>query len=376
VASSGSIYLDREWDPALCKDTPQSSNRRQFTDCPQKVVDLWEGRITSNNDALRLLLIVDYIFDWARDIYRETIIGELRTLSASDNPSSANDSDIFSTIDRIAIWPQGVERALGRATEQSEIGGPSNVKDIDLRKYRVSSMEFDNGKSKRNRHGTIQKQEKSNVHWNSATTKPRNDLVIPQFRNTFTTTGTPVTSFINRHPPQSINQDTYIDLTMDTAKAIATIHPSTCFRNSNQHELAGEPRRPELYMIPSRKVPTAEDIYSISSDSVYSVSPEVDSKPTRKVPEPPRFQQPTQLSNTRRLATPRNNTGNMANPTGRVSTTARRHSVTSSSFSSRSPFMPFRHRRVEEKEGGRSSPRHGSKRRRIEGRNTLTRDRL
>lgn len=75
----------------------------------QRVVDLWDGRITSNEGALRLLLIVDYIFDWARDIYREAIIGELRTLSANNNTSLGNDSDIFSIVDRVAFWPQGTD---------------------------------------------------------------------------------------------------------------------------------------------------------------------------------------------------------------------------------------------------------------------------
>jgi hypothetical protein len=45
-------------------------------------------------------LIIDYIFDWARDIYREAIISQLRSLSASDTPSLANDSDIYSMLDQ------------------------------------------------------------------------------------------------------------------------------------------------------------------------------------------------------------------------------------------------------------------------------------
>jgi hypothetical protein len=65
----------------------------------QRVVDLWNDRIDSNEGALQLLLIIDYIFDWARDIHRETIIAELRSLSASDSPSLAQDSDVFSLFD-------------------------------------------------------------------------------------------------------------------------------------------------------------------------------------------------------------------------------------------------------------------------------------
>lgn len=36
----------------------------------QKVIDLWHGTILSHDSALQLLLITDYICDWARDIYR------------------------------------------------------------------------------------------------------------------------------------------------------------------------------------------------------------------------------------------------------------------------------------------------------------------
>lgn len=42
---------------------------------------------------------MDYIFDWARDVYRATIICELRNLAANDTVSLAMDSDIFSLQD-------------------------------------------------------------------------------------------------------------------------------------------------------------------------------------------------------------------------------------------------------------------------------------
>ena len=44
-------------------------------------------------------MIFDYIFDWARDNYREAIIGELRALAATDAASLAQDSEIFSLAD-------------------------------------------------------------------------------------------------------------------------------------------------------------------------------------------------------------------------------------------------------------------------------------
>jgi hypothetical protein len=61
---------------------------------------MWRGSILSPDGALQLLLLVDYIFDWARDAYREDIIRELRVLASGDNDTASvlgADSDIYST---------------------------------------------------------------------------------------------------------------------------------------------------------------------------------------------------------------------------------------------------------------------------------------
>ncbi|KAL3473918.1 hypothetical protein BJX99DRAFT_272002 [Aspergillus californicus] len=62
------------------------------------IVNLWSGDIQSEDGSLQLLLIIDYIFDWARDIYRESLLTTLRNLAVDDHPSI--DPDIFSTIER------------------------------------------------------------------------------------------------------------------------------------------------------------------------------------------------------------------------------------------------------------------------------------
>ncbi|PGH26779.1 hypothetical protein AJ80_01544 [Polytolypa hystricis UAMH7299] len=67
------------------------------------VVDLWGGDIRCKDEALQLLLIVDYIFDWARDIYRPAVLTELDALSTGYIP--AVDPDIFSTMERSASVP-------------------------------------------------------------------------------------------------------------------------------------------------------------------------------------------------------------------------------------------------------------------------------
>ncbi|KAF3384716.1 hypothetical protein F1880_001925 [Penicillium rolfsii] len=62
------------------------------------VVELWSGNIRHRDGALQLLLIVDYIFDWARDSYRKAILGQLSCLSIGKFGHS--DPDVFSNISR------------------------------------------------------------------------------------------------------------------------------------------------------------------------------------------------------------------------------------------------------------------------------------
>ena len=66
-------------------------------------MDIWSGDIRNLDNAIQLLLIIDYIFDWARDIYRQSILNDLNTLAMAD--MAATDPDIFSTIERgISAW--------------------------------------------------------------------------------------------------------------------------------------------------------------------------------------------------------------------------------------------------------------------------------
>lgn len=82
----------------------------QDTELLQIIVDLWTGDIRSKNGALQLLLIVDYIFDWARDVYRPAILGELHTLATGD--VIAADSEVFSaTSRRLSTWMDTSEDA-------------------------------------------------------------------------------------------------------------------------------------------------------------------------------------------------------------------------------------------------------------------------
>ncbi|KAL5341914.1 hypothetical protein BJX70DRAFT_405308 [Aspergillus crustosus] len=62
------------------------------------ILELWQGSICSRSGALQLLMIIDYIFDWARDGYRPSILKELNILAGTEMPLF--DPDIFSTIQR------------------------------------------------------------------------------------------------------------------------------------------------------------------------------------------------------------------------------------------------------------------------------------
>ncbi|CAI6021881.1 unnamed protein product, partial [Clonostachys chloroleuca] len=66
-----------------------------------RVSTIWRGSICSRDGALQALLLVDFIFDWARDTYRNDIIRLLRVLATRNNDAAINihaDTDILSTL--------------------------------------------------------------------------------------------------------------------------------------------------------------------------------------------------------------------------------------------------------------------------------------
>ena len=74
---------------------------------PQNIVLLWEGSITGLDEALQLVLIIDYILDWARDTYRPGILRQLKCIAARgvhSNFTVTQDSDIFSMVNPIGEW--------------------------------------------------------------------------------------------------------------------------------------------------------------------------------------------------------------------------------------------------------------------------------
>lgn len=63
----------------------------------QRIYDLWQGTIQSQDGALQLLLIVDYIWSWARDVYRPSIRDALFNDITGSRELSPASTDRFRT---------------------------------------------------------------------------------------------------------------------------------------------------------------------------------------------------------------------------------------------------------------------------------------
>ncbi|KAF2474461.1 uncharacterized protein BDR25DRAFT_386024 [Lindgomyces ingoldianus] len=73
---------------------------------------LWGGSITGYDEALQLILILDYILDWARDIYRPNILRQLKMLTTaniSDAMTMGLDPDIYSLRGDVEPWMETME---------------------------------------------------------------------------------------------------------------------------------------------------------------------------------------------------------------------------------------------------------------------------
>jgi hypothetical protein len=89
---------------------------------------LWDGRLTTKDGALQIILLIDYIFEWARDIFRSDLLAQLKILSkpsTADAPSPTADSDIRSMIDG---WRQDVQMPM----LPSDVDFHTKPPDVDL----------------------------------------------------------------------------------------------------------------------------------------------------------------------------------------------------------------------------------------------------
>ena len=95
----------------------------------QNIHYLRGGDITTKDGALHLLLLIDYIIDWARDTFRPSILAQLSSLATGrnfDEISLGPDSDILSKSRTIQDWITRVPTTV----VQDDSAGPSGSKPI------------------------------------------------------------------------------------------------------------------------------------------------------------------------------------------------------------------------------------------------------
>jgi hypothetical protein len=88
----------------------------------------------SKDSSLQLLLIVDYIFDWARDIYRPYILRQLKSLTTGltfDQISLTDDSDIMSMRRNISNWIQAAPSTIVGPDFEQDLGPPDIAPRLD-----------------------------------------------------------------------------------------------------------------------------------------------------------------------------------------------------------------------------------------------------
>ncbi|KAL4984163.1 hypothetical protein BDW68DRAFT_193791 [Aspergillus falconensis] len=61
---------------------------------PMRIIDLWHGSILRHDSALQLLLVIDLLCDWARDIFMERILSCLREMAGPDYPGLATRNSV------------------------------------------------------------------------------------------------------------------------------------------------------------------------------------------------------------------------------------------------------------------------------------------
>ncbi|KAI0553686.1 hypothetical protein F4679DRAFT_530152 [Xylaria curta] len=109
-----------------------SSHSRTST----KIIQVWAGCITNRDDALQLFLIVDYLSDWARDIYRPAILIELRILASvnTDVRTVFTDTDIYSS--RNILPTLKAEKSIEEQLSNGDVQAGFRKFDCDIRAVR------------------------------------------------------------------------------------------------------------------------------------------------------------------------------------------------------------------------------------------------
>ncbi|KAK8009764.1 ABC transporter [Apiospora arundinis] len=106
-----------------------------------EVANLWVGYIGKDDGALQLLLIADYICDWARSVHREAMIRSLNKLATCPSPE-LNDLASLRSFDRLTVNSYHGKRDLDILETFAENASESNL----LKKLeKISSWESGGG---------------------------------------------------------------------------------------------------------------------------------------------------------------------------------------------------------------------------------------
>ncbi|KAH7378748.1 hypothetical protein BKA66DRAFT_550538 [Pyrenochaeta sp. MPI-SDFR-AT-0127] len=93
-----------------------------------KIFDLWQGTIQSQDGALQMLLIVDFIWSWARDVYRPSVWKLLSESIPDFQDFSTVPTDRFRQSTLLSYWMQidGVSVDAGHAQGHVGVIGPED----------------------------------------------------------------------------------------------------------------------------------------------------------------------------------------------------------------------------------------------------------
>ncbi|OBT45941.1 hypothetical protein VE00_04240 [Pseudogymnoascus sp. WSF 3629] len=108
------------------------------------VLELWSGDLRNDDKALQLLLIIDYIFDWARDVYKPTVmtlLKSLRVIREDSNDKGATIAEVATDIDIFSHFGgQQNEPTADWIRDVIQARLPSPVEDFDLKSWRITHL--------------------------------------------------------------------------------------------------------------------------------------------------------------------------------------------------------------------------------------------
>lgn len=118
-----------------CLRTATRSTRKGPDRPPIRIMQLWQGELTARNNSLQLLLLLDYIAEWAKAVYSKCVVQCLRLLVARADSKKRPAATILCT----GITPSSSSVDSLLETEQGSDTG--NMQDETEASYEVNNSE-------------------------------------------------------------------------------------------------------------------------------------------------------------------------------------------------------------------------------------------